>query len=118
MKVGHSLYRPSPLQHGVDALIALTIFIDKEGGSKMTGRQKFSGPRMLIFTGLIYAFVGALGLTVAQLTNAYMVLDPEVTMNRTYLGMGFSAFILVQGISAPLIGWTIAKKGAFVSSCG
>ena len=78
----------------------------------MTGKQKFSGPRMLISTGLIYAFVGALGLTVAQLTNAYMVLDPEVTMNRTYLGMGFSAFILVQGISAPLIGLTIAKKGA------
>lgn len=42
----------------------------------MTGRQKFSGPRMLISTGLIYAFVGALGLTVAQLTNAYMVSGP------------------------------------------
>lgn len=74
--------------------------------------SKFSGMRMLISTGLIYAFVGALGLTVAQLTNAYMVLDPEVTMNRTYLGLGFSFFIIVQGISAPLIGWIIAKKGA------
>lgn len=78
----------------------------------MEQKQKFSGPRMLVSSGLIYAFVGALGLTVAQLTNSYMVLDPEVTMNRTYLGLGFSAFILVQGISAPLIGWTIAKKGA------
>ena len=58
--------------------------------------SKFSGMRMLISTGLIYAFVGALGLTVAQLTNAYMVLDPEVTMNRTYLGLGFSFFIIVQ----------------------
>ncbi len=67
---------------------------------------------MLVSSGLIYAFVGALGLTVAQLTNSYMALDPEVTMNRTYLGLGFSAFILVQGISAPLIGLTIAKFGA------
>lgn len=74
--------------------------------------RRFSGPRMLVSTGLIYAFVGALGLTVAQLTNAYMALDPEVTMNRTYLGLGFSAFVLIQGISAPLVGWIISKKGA------
>lgn len=78
----------------------------------MNEKKKFSGVRMLVSTGLIYAFVGALGLTVAQLTNAYMVLDPQITMNRTYLGLGFSFFIIVQGISAPLIGWIIAKKGA------
>ena len=75
-------------------------------------KKKFSGTRMLVSTGLIYAFVGALGLTVAQLTNAYMVLDPDVTMNRTYLGLGFSFFVIVQGVSAPLIGWIISKKGA------
>ncbi|MDR3289340.1 MAG: MFS transporter [Peptococcaceae bacterium] len=73
---------------------------------------KFTGSRMIAAGGLIYAFVGALGLTVAQLSNAYMVLDPAVTMNRTVLGLGFQAFILLQGLTAPLVGLLIAKKGA------
>lgn len=73
---------------------------------------KFIGWRMVVICGLIYAFVGALGLTVGQLTLSYMVLDPAVTMNRTYLGLGFTVFILVQGLSGPLIAQIVTKKGA------
>lgn len=77
-----------------------------------TQPTKFIGWRMVVVCGLIYAFVGALGLTVGQLTLSYMVLDPAVTMNRTYLGLGFTVFILVQGLSGPLIAQIVTKKGA------
>ena len=70
---------------------------------------------MVVVCGLIYAFVGALGLTVGQLTLSYMVLDPAVTMNRTYLGLGFTVFILVQGLSGPLIAQIVTRKGARVA---
>lgn len=82
-------------------------------------KGKFIGWRMVVVCGLIYAFVGALGLTVGQLTLSYMVLDPEVTMNRTALGLGFTLFILAQGLPGPIIGQLVVKKGArFAYICG
>lgn len=73
--------------------------------------NKFYGWRMVIVCGLIYAFVAALGLTIGQLSIAYMAADPTVTMDRTALGLGFTIYVLVQGLSAPIVGNLIAKFG-------
>lgn len=75
-------------------------------------KKAFMGPRIIVACGLMYALVGALGFTVGQLSLSYMALDQAVEMNRTYLGVGFQAFIIVQGLSSPLIALVIAKKGA------
>ena len=89
--------------------------MSSESNQPSASPAKFIGWRMVVVCGLIYAFVGALGLTVGQLTLSYMVLDPAVTMNRTYLGLGFTVFILVQGLSGPLIAQIVMKKGARVA---
>lgn len=44
-----------------------------------TMQEKFYGWKIVVFCGLIYALVGALGFTVGQLTLSYMMLDPSVT---------------------------------------
>lgn len=75
-------------------------------------KKAFWGPRIIVACGLMYALVGALGFTVGQLSLSYMALDETITMNRTYLGIGFQAFIIVQGLSSPLIALMIAKKGS------
>lgn len=77
----------------------------------MSQKGKFSGYRMTILAGLVYAFVGALGLTCGQLTNSYMALDPAVTMDRTSLGLGYTAYIIMQGVAGPIVGTIITKKG-------
>ncbi len=41
-----------------------------------------------------------------------MLQDEALGMNATMLGTGFSLFVLVQGISAPLVGALISKFGA------
>ncbi|MBE6032670.1 MAG: MFS transporter [Clostridiales bacterium] len=81
--------------------------------------KKFYGWKIVVACGFIYALVGALGLTVGQVSLSYMALDPAVTMDRAMLGLGFTLFVLAQGLPGPLIGQLVSKKGArFAYICG
>ncbi len=62
--------------------------------------------------GLVYSFLGAFGLTVGQIAIPVMVTDPAIMMDRAMVGLGFTVFVLLQGLPAPLIGAFVAKKGA------
>lgn len=75
-------------------------------------KNKFYGWNIVVACGLIYALVGALGLTVGQVALSYMILDPDVILDRTYYGLGFTLFVLAQGLPGPLIGQLVVKKGA------
>lgn len=62
--------------------------------------------------GLVYSLLGSFGLTAGQLAIPVMVTDPSIMMDRALVGLGFTVFILLQGLPAPLIGAFVAKKGA------
>lgn len=74
--------------------------------------RKFIGWRVVVATGLLYALLGNFGLAAAQLAIPAMAVDPTVAMNRSMIGLGFTVFILMQGLPGPLIGKFIAKYGA------
>lgn len=74
--------------------------------------KKFIGWRVVVATGLLYALLGNFGLAAAQLAIPAMAVDPSVAMNRSMIGLGFTVFILMQGLPGPLIGKFIAKYGA------
>lgn len=75
----------------------------------------FYGWIVMVACGFIYSFIGSVGLTAGQLAIPQMALDPTVNMNRTLIGVGFTVFILCQGLPAPLIGQLVARKGARLS---
>ena len=75
-------------------------------------KQSFIGWRIVVATALLYALLGNFGLAAAQLAIPAMALDPTVSMNRSMIGLGFTVFILMQGLPGPLIGKFIAKYGA------
>ncbi len=77
--------------------------------------QKFYGWTVVFATGFLYAILGSFGLTAAQIVIPVMAVDPTVAMNRSMLGLGFTVFILMQGLPGPLIGQLVAKKGAKTS---
>lgn len=74
--------------------------------------KKFIGWRVVVATGLLYALLGNFGLAAAQLAIPAMAVDPTVAMNRSMIGLGFTVFILMQGLPGPLIGKFIAQYGA------
>lgn len=74
--------------------------------------KKFIGWRVVVATGLLYALLGNFGLAAAQLAIPAMAVDPTVAMNRSMIGLGFTVFILMQGLPGPLIGKFIARYGA------
>ncbi len=80
-----------------------------------TSNKMFYGWVVMIACGLIYSFIGSLSLSAGQLAIPQMALDPSVNMNRTLLGVGFTVFIICQGLPAPLIGQLVARKGARLS---
>ena len=51
-------------------------------------------------------------LPAANVVNPLMLQDASLGLNGTLLGMGFSLFVLFQGLSAPVIGALIARMGA------
>jgi MFS family permease len=78
----------------------------------MEAEKKFFGWRVAVAIAVAYALLGNFGLAAAQLAIPAMALDPAVTMNRSMLGLGFTVFILMQGLPGPLIGKFIAQYGA------
>lgn len=72
----------------------------------------FYGWKIVVVCGLLYAFLATLGLSASQIAVSAMALDPDVAMDRTMIGLGFTVFVLMQGLPGPLIGQLIAKKGA------
>lgn len=74
--------------------------------------KKFYGWTIVFTTGVLYALLGSFGLAAAQIVIPVMAVDPLVSMNRSMLGLGFTVFILMQGLPGPLIGQLVAKKGA------
>lgn len=77
--------------------------------------KKFYGWTIVFATGVLYALLGSFGLAAAQIAIPVMAVDPGVLMNRSMIGLGFTVFILMQGLPGPLIGQLVAKKGAKVS---
>jgi MFS family permease len=80
-----------------------------------TTNRKFYGWTIVFSTAVLYALLGSFGLAAAQIVIPVMAVDPTVAMNRSLLGLGFTVFILMQGLPGPLIGQLVAKKGARVS---
>ena len=74
--------------------------------------KRFIGWRVVVATGILYALLGNFGLAAAQLAIPAMAVDPSVAMNRSMIGLGFTVFILMQGLPGPLIGKFVAKYGA------
>lgn len=81
--------------------------------------KKFYGWKVVVVTAALYALLGNFGLAAAQITIPVMALDPAVGMDRTMIGIGFTVFILMQGLPGPLIGKFVEKygaKNAFIAS--
>lgn len=74
--------------------------------------KKFYGWKVVVATAVLYALLGNFGLAAAQITIPVMALDPAVGMDRTMIGIGFTVFILMQGLPGPLIGKFVEKYGA------
>jgi len=74
--------------------------------------KKFYGWTMVFATAVLYSLLGSFGLAASQIVIPVMAVDPAVSMNRSLLGLGFTVFILMQGLPGPLIGQLVAKKGA------
>lgn len=81
--------------------------------------KKFYGYKLIVILGFLYFCSSGIVLTTATIVNPLMLQDESLGMNATMLGTGFSLFVLVQGLSAPLIGGLISRKGArFSMLCG
>ena len=74
--------------------------------------KKFYGWKVVVATAVLYALLGNFGLAAAQITIPVMALDPTVGMDRTMIGIGFTVFILMQGLPGPLIGKFVGQYGA------
>lgn len=72
----------------------------------------FYGYVLIGVLGFMYFCSSGIVLPTATIVNPLMLQDPSLGMNATILGTGFSLFVLVQGLSAPLVGALISRKGA------
>lgn len=72
----------------------------------------FYGYALVAILGFLYFCSSGIILATATIVNPLMLQDEALGMNATMLGTGFSLFVLVQGISAPLVGALISKFGA------
>ncbi|MEG0758169.1 MAG: MFS transporter [Raoultibacter sp.] len=73
--------------------------------------KPFYGRKLILILGLVYFCSSGFILPAANIINPIMLQDPSMGLNGTLLGIGFSLFILFQGISAPLVGGLVARKG-------
>ena len=78
----------------------------------MEQKKSFYGWKLAVVLGIIYFCSSAFVLAAAQIVNPMMFKSGEIQMDATMLGMGFTLFVLCQGIPTPLLGQLIAKKGA------
>lgn len=81
----------------------------------METKKSFYGVPIIIVVGLLYALLGNFGLAAAQIALPAMAVDPAVTMDRTMLSLGFTIFVLMQGLPGPIIGKIVAERGAKVA---
>lgn len=79
------------------------------------GKKPFYGWVVVVACGLVYLLLGSFALNAGQIGIPVMVTQPDIMMDRTLVGLGFTVFILFQGLLAPLIGMLVSKKGARVS---
>ena len=84
----------------------------KESQAKDPKRGFFYGYALVVVLGFLYFCSSGIVLATATIVNPLMLQDEALGMNATMLGTGFSLFVLVQGISAPLVGALISKCGA------
>lgn len=75
-------------------------------------KKVFYGYVLIVVLGFMYFCSSGIVLPTATIVNPLMLQDESLGMNATILGTGFSLFVLVQGLSAPLVGGLIARKGA------
>ncbi len=80
--------------------------------SSKEGKGVFYGWVVVVACGLVYVLLGSFGLSASQIAIPVMVTDPDIMMDRALVGVGFSLFILFQGLLAPVIGALVDKKGA------
>lgn len=78
----------------------------------MEGKKAFYGWPLIVVLGLMYFMSSGFVLSAAQIINPMMMADPNLGMNATILGAGFTLFVWMQGIPSPLVGWLVGKKGA------
>lgn len=83
-------------------------------GQKQGAKPKklFYGYVLIVVLGFMYFCSSGIVLPTATIVNPLMLEDQSLGMNATILGTGFSLFVLVQGLSAPLVGGLISRKGA------
>lgn len=74
--------------------------------------KMFYGYALVAALGVMYFCSSGAILPAANVINPLMLEDPSMGLNGTLLGAGFSLFVLFQGISAPIIGVIIDRKGA------
>lgn len=84
----------------------------KEPEAKDSKCGFFYGYALVAILGFLYFCSSGIILATATIVNPLMLQDEALGMNATMLGTGFSLFVLVQGISAPLVGALISKFGA------
>lgn len=75
-------------------------------------KKLFYGYVLIVVLGFMYFCSSGIVLPTATIVNPLMLEDQSLGMNATILGTGFSLFVLVQGLSAPLVGALISRKGA------
>lgn len=74
--------------------------------------KKFYGWPTVVIVAILYGLLGNFGLAAAQIAIPAMAVDPNVTMDRTVISLGFTVFVFMQGLPGPIVGQIVAKKGA------
>lgn len=74
--------------------------------------KKFYGWPTVVVIAFLFGLLGNFGLAAAQIAIPAMATDPNVTMDRTMISLGFTVFVFMQGLPGPIIGQIVAKKGA------
>lgn len=75
-------------------------------------KKPFYGTCLIGVLGFMYFCSSGVILPAANVINPLMLEDPSMELTGTLLGMGFSIFVLFQGLSAPVIGAVIDRIGA------
>lgn len=75
-------------------------------------KKPFYGNRLIGILGFMYFCSSGVILPAANVINPLMLEDASMGLTGTLLGMGFSLFVLFQGLSAPVIGALIDRIGA------
>lgn len=73
-------------------------------------KKLFYGYILIPVLGFMYFCSSGIVLPTATIVNPLMLQDASLGMNATMLGTGFSLFVLVQGLSAPLVGRSSRRR--------